>query len=81
MIPIQGGTFEMGCTAEQTGCGSNESPVHEVVLPDFKMSRYKVTQDQWSEVMGPLGLCCPISPSSGYVAPYFDNCGTCPMVN
>ena len=47
MVFVQGGTFEMGCTPEQTDCDSDESPVHEVTLTDYYIGKYEVTQGQW----------------------------------
>jgi len=51
MVFVQGGTFEMGCTAEQTICFSNESPIHEVTLTDFYIGKYEVTQAQWAAMV------------------------------
>jgi formylglycine-generating enzyme required for sulfatase activity len=51
MVFVQGGTFEMGCTPEQTNCGSHESPVHEVTLTDFYIGKYEVTQAQWAAIV------------------------------
>jgi formylglycine-generating enzyme required for sulfatase activity len=53
MIAIPGGTYEMGCTAEQGGnCPSNEKPKHRESVSDFYMSETEVTQKQWRLVMG-----------------------------
>jgi formylglycine-generating enzyme required for sulfatase activity len=53
MVFIQGGTFTMGCTAEQQpDCFGDESPAHEVTLTDFYMGKYEVTQEQWESLMG-----------------------------
>ena len=53
MILVQGGTFTMGCTAEQTpDCDSDESPAHEITLTDFFISKYEVTQGQWQSLTG-----------------------------
>ena len=53
MVFVQGGTFLMGCTAEQGGdCGSDESPNHLVTVSDFYIGKYEVTQAQWEAVMG-----------------------------
>ena len=65
MIFVQGGSFTMGCTYEQTGlCNTDESPTHEVTVTGFAIAKYEVTQALWQAVMG-------INPS------YFisDNCG------
>ena len=53
MLLVPGGTFMMGCSAStQYGCGSNESPTHQVTLSAFYMGRYEVTQAQWTAKMG-----------------------------
>ena len=51
---VPGGTFTMGCSAStQYGCGSDESPTHQVTLTQaFYMGRYEVTQAQWTAKMG-----------------------------
>ena len=43
MVFVKGGTFQMGCTSEQSDCGSNEKPVHSVTLSDYYISKYEVT--------------------------------------
>ncbi|MDR0307458.1 MAG: SUMF1/EgtB/PvdO family nonheme iron enzyme [Chitinispirillales bacterium] len=52
MISVQGGTFTMGCTGEQRGCGNGEKPVHSVTLGNFQIGKYEVTQRLWTKVMG-----------------------------
>ncbi len=47
MMLVRGGSFIMGgCTEE------DEAPEHEVVLNDFYLGAYEVTQAQWQAVMG-----------------------------
>lgn len=47
---VKGGCYRMG---DIFGHGrSRETPVHEVCLDDFYLSRNKVTQDQWKSIMG-----------------------------
>jgi sulfatase modifying factor 1 len=47
---VKGGSFQMGDTF---GDGSpNERPVHEVVVRDFYIGKFEVTQGQWEKVMG-----------------------------
>jgi sulfatase modifying factor 1 len=68
---VEGGTFKMGCTREQSGmCDVNENPLHDVTLNSFYISKFEVTQRQWQEVMGN-------NPSG------FEDCDECPveMVN
>jgi len=53
MLLVPAGTFTMGCSAStQYGCGSDESPTHQVTLTQaFYMGRYEVTQAQWTAKM------------------------------
>jgi formylglycine-generating enzyme required for sulfatase activity len=44
MIFIKGGTFMMG--------DKENKPIHEVVLSDFYIGKYEVTQKEWGEIMG-----------------------------
>lgn len=52
MVFIQGGTFQMGCTNEQTHCFEDERPIHSVTLNSYYLSKYEVTQSLWQELMG-----------------------------
>lgn len=52
MIAVQGGTFTMGATSEQTGADSDELPTHSVTLSDYYIGETEVTQELWSAVMG-----------------------------
>jgi formylglycine-generating enzyme required for sulfatase activity/serine/threonine protein kinase len=52
MVFVKGGTFTMGCTAEQSNCASDEKPAHQVTVSDYFIGKYEVTQKQWREVMG-----------------------------
>ena len=53
MVFVKGGTFTMGCTVEQGGsCYAHEKPARSVTLGDFYISRYEVTQKQWTALMG-----------------------------
>jgi formylglycine-generating enzyme required for sulfatase activity len=51
MVFVKGGTFTMGCTAEQTGCEAHEWPMHSVTLSSFSIGRFEITQAQWKAVM------------------------------
>ena len=68
MVPVKGGTFEMGCSSEQNDCKGDETPAHDVRLSDFSIGKYEVTQEQWQAVTGN-------NPS------YFKNCNQCPVEN
>jgi formylglycine-generating enzyme required for sulfatase activity len=71
MISVSGGNFQMGCTSEQSGCGSDEFPVHTVNLSPFFLGKYEVTQDQWTALMSDI---TPVG------TPKFSSCGGgCPV--
>jgi formylglycine-generating enzyme required for sulfatase activity len=59
MVFVEGGTFTMGCTAEQTFCYSDEKPTHSVTVSSFYIGKYEITQAQWKAVMKghPLEQC------------------------
>ncbi len=44
---VEGGTFQMGCTAETNNCYGDETPVHRVQVRDFRISPYEVTCNQY----------------------------------
>jgi len=50
MVPIEGGTFQMG--SADSDALSDEQPVHAVTLSPFSIGRYEVTQEEWETVMG-----------------------------
>ena len=53
MVAVEGGTFKMGATSEQTSDASEEEkPVHEVTLSTFYIAETEVTQELWQAVMG-----------------------------
>jgi formylglycine-generating enzyme required for sulfatase activity len=62
MIFVKGGVFQMGSNAGDP----DERPVHTVILSDYKIGKYEVTQAHWKAVMGN-------SPS------YFKGCDNCPV--
>lgn len=53
MLPIAGGTFDMGCTKPHGAKHHYEeaTPVHKVKVNDFYMGQYEVTQKLWLSVM------------------------------
>jgi len=52
MVAVQGGTFMMGCTSEQSSdCDDCEKPAHEVTVSSFYIGKYEVTQAQWRSIM------------------------------
>jgi formylglycine-generating enzyme required for sulfatase activity len=64
MILVRGGTFKMGTN---TGV-PDERPVHKVILSDFYIGKYEVTQKEWREVMG-----------NDEKVNYFAGCDSCPV--
>ncbi len=53
MMPVEGGTFQMGATPEQGSDAQNEEkPVHSVTLSSFSIGQTEVTQALWQAVMG-----------------------------
>ena len=53
MIFVQGGTFTMGATPEQSSDAcADEKPVHNVTLSSFYICKYEVTRELWQAVMG-----------------------------
>ncbi|MBN2362372.1 MAG: formylglycine-generating enzyme family protein [Deltaproteobacteria bacterium] len=51
-IPITGGTYEMGCSPNDTDCDSDESPRHSVTISAFEMTATEITQEQYQAVTG-----------------------------
>ena len=52
MVFVEGGSFVMGCPQEQSNCQPDERPSHKVILPDFFIGEFQVTQELWQAVMG-----------------------------
>jgi formylglycine-generating enzyme required for sulfatase activity len=52
MVTIPSGTFIMGCTSEQSGCGIYELPTHQVTLSAYEIGKYEITQKEWRTIMG-----------------------------
>lgn len=64
MVFVQGGSFKMGWNL---GC-EDERPVHEVVLNDFFIGKYEVTQTEWKMIM-----------DQDTNKNYFEGCRLCPV--
>jgi formylglycine-generating enzyme required for sulfatase activity len=52
LVYVEGGTFTMGCSSEQSDCETDEKPTHQVTLSSYYIGKYEVTQAQWEAVMG-----------------------------
>ena len=67
MVRIEGGVYLMGNDSTPPNeSGNDEGPVHEVMVSDFSLGKYEVTQAQWQAVMG-------TNPS------FNKHCSTCPV--
>ena len=52
MVLVYGGYFTMGCSSEQgTDCNDDEIPAHNVMVNDFYIGKYPVTQKLWDAIM------------------------------
>lgn len=50
LVFVEGGTFTMGCTEEQsTDCYNDEKPAHQETVQDFYIGKYEVTVEQFAE--------------------------------
>jgi formylglycine-generating enzyme required for sulfatase activity len=56
LVAVEGGAFLMGCDQNQEKCGPDETPLHEVFLDDFYISRYEVTNWQFCVFLNKSGL-------------------------
>lgn len=75
MVPVEGGTFEMGGTLEQgKDADDSEKPKHKVTLDSFEISEAPITVAQFREYCKAVGIEMPKAPSWGWI----DNH---PMVN
>ncbi|MCR5574330.1 MAG: formylglycine-generating enzyme family protein [Bacteroidaceae bacterium] len=52
MVQVEGGTFMMGASDDDSDAFSNERPQHEVTLSSFAIGQTEVTQALWMAVMG-----------------------------
>ena len=52
MMPVDGGTFQMGAPDDDEDAFNGEKPQHTVVLSDFYIGETEVTQALWKAVMG-----------------------------
>ncbi|PLX21975.1 MAG: hypothetical protein C0599_07220 [Salinivirgaceae bacterium] len=56
LVAVEGGAFMMGCNQSQEECGPDETPLHEVSLDDFYISRYEVTNWQFCVFLNKSGI-------------------------
>ena len=62
MVEIIGGTFLMGAPKGEPESNEAETPQHEVMLSDFFISKYPVTQAQWRAVAQLPMVNCELDP-------------------
>ena len=48
MIFVEGGSFQMGSKSGSI----DEKPVHPVIIPNFYLGKFEVTQEKWERIMG-----------------------------
>lgn len=69
MIYVQGGTFQMGATKEQTMSGTkvedDEFPVHKVTLSSYYLAETEVTIELYNAVMGEINTSYLYHPENG----------------
>jgi len=63
-IEVEGGSFEMGCTEEQSEvvvyCDYDELPIHTVSLDSYMIAQYEVTNEQFVKFLNSHKLKCSI---------------------
>lgn len=65
MVAVEGGTFTMGATAEQSSDAYDwEYPTHQVTLSSYSIGQTEVTQALWQAVMGSNPS--SFTPTNGY---------------
>jgi eukaryotic-like serine/threonine-protein kinase len=52
MVKIPAGTFMMGSPETEADRNLNESPQHQVTVPEFFLGQTLVTQEQWQQIVG-----------------------------
>jgi formylglycine-generating enzyme required for sulfatase activity len=80
-VSICAQTFDMGCTAGQSGCNADESPVMPVTLSnDYYVSSTEITQGQYRSLMATnpsnflaCGDDCPVESVTWHMAAAFAN--------
>jgi formylglycine-generating enzyme required for sulfatase activity len=62
LVAVPRGRFLMGAPKTEEGWHPTQSPLHEVTIASFWMSKYPVTQAQWSAVVGMPKVNRPLVP-------------------
>ncbi len=66
LVEIPGGRFKMGSPDSELERCDVESPQHAVIVPDFMMGRYPVTQAQWCAVSSLPRVGCELRANPSY---------------
>jgi formylglycine-generating enzyme required for sulfatase activity len=61
MIPLAGGTFQMGSPPDEEGRWDDEGPRHAVTVPPFALAKHEVTFEQFDACVAAGG--CPNRPA------------------
>lgn len=72
-ITIPAGDFVMGCATADASCSSWESPKHTVMLSQYKIQKYEVTNDQYKACVDASACTAPSSADSSTRSPYYGN--------
>jgi formylglycine-generating enzyme required for sulfatase activity len=76
MIAIPAGSFQMGCDLNHNGgysCNSSQLPLHTVTLDAYRIDKYEVTNEQYSQCVAAGGCTAPSHKSSITRTSYYDN--------
>ncbi|MFP4604049.1 MAG: formylglycine-generating enzyme family protein [Bacteroidales bacterium] len=49
-VYVSGGSFNMGCSTDDTYCEESSQPKHKVEVKDFYIGKYEVTNEQFCEL-------------------------------
>ena len=55
MVPIEGGSFEMGCLEPVDRCQEDELPVRYITIKPFKIGKYEVTFEEYELFLAVIG--------------------------
>ncbi|MBU2113003.1 MAG: SUMF1/EgtB/PvdO family nonheme iron enzyme [Gammaproteobacteria bacterium] len=55
MLTINGGSFNMGCSANGNECKTNEQPNHRVKVASFRLAKYELTRDRFALFVNATG--------------------------
>lgn len=56
LVAVKGGEFNMGCSGDNPDCGIDEQPEHEVVVDDFYISQFEITNAQFCAFLNSAGV-------------------------